>query len=280
MEITTTQLLVTTGIGVIIGFLITKIYYLTASNTKKDHANQLDRDYIELKTKATFQLDAAQKVIAEKEAELGSLKTEIRTRLAELKGANEELFTTKTSRLSIKQAYETKLQEYTELKDEFLRTGEMLDQTRQKLATANAHNSALYEKLENQKQEMARLGEKFNLEFQHIATGILDANASKFAEQNKASLAQILEPLGQNIDAFKSKVHEVYLDETKERSYLKNEIKNLVELNKIMSDETRNLTKALKGESKTQGRWGEMILESILERSGLVKNREYFMEHE
>jgi DNA recombination protein RmuC len=280
MEITTTQLLVTTGIGVIIGFLLTKIYYLVASNAKKDHVNQLDRDYIELKTKATLQLEAAQKNISEKEIELGTLKTEIRTRLAELKGVNEELFTTKTSRLSIKQAYDAKLQEYSELKSELLRTRELLDQTRQKLATADAHNHALNEKLESQKQEMGKLSEKLNLEFQNIATGILDANASKFAEQNKASLAQILEPLGQNIDAFKSKVHEVYLDETKERSYLKNEIKNLVELNKIMSDETRNLTKALKGESKTQGRWGEMILESILERSGLVKNREYFMEHE
>jgi DNA recombination protein RmuC len=89
-----------------------------------------------------------------------------------------------------------------------------------------------------------------------------------------------LEPLGQNITAFKTKVEEVYDKESKERFSLGERVKELAALNKVISDEAHNLTKALKGEAKTQGNWGEMILESILEKSGLVKDREYFMEHQ
>jgi DNA recombination protein RmuC len=86
--------------------------------------------------------------------------------------------------------------------------------------------------------------------------------------------------LGKNISEFKTKVEEVYDKESKERFSLGEKVKELAQLNKVISEEAHNLTKALKGESKTQGRWGEMILESILEKSGLVKDREYFMEHE
>jgi DNA recombination protein RmuC len=86
--------------------------------------------------------------------------------------------------------------------------------------------------------------------------------------------------LGQNITAFKTKVEEVYDKESKERFSLGEKVKELAELNKVISQEAHNLTRALKGEAKTQGNWGEMILESILEKSGLVKGREYFMEYQ
>jgi DNA recombination protein RmuC len=86
--------------------------------------------------------------------------------------------------------------------------------------------------------------------------------------------------LGKNITEFKTKVEEVYDKESKERFSLGEKVKELAQLNKVISEEAHNLTKALKSESKTQGGWGEMILENILERSGLVKNREFFMEHQ
>ncbi|WP_316738363.1 DNA recombination protein RmuC [Pedobacter aquatilis] len=150
----------------------------------------------------------------------------------------------------------------------------------EKLANSTAENKSLRENLEVQKTEIEALGKKFTLEFENIANKILDNKTEKFTKLNSDNLKNILEPLGQNITDFKKQVDEVYKAESKERFSLGERVKELSELNKVISEEANNLTKALKGESKTQGRWGEMILESILERSGLVKNREYFMEHE
>ncbi|MBL0049706.1 MAG: DNA recombination protein RmuC [Bacteroidetes bacterium] len=127
---------------------------------------------------------------------------------------------------------------------------------------------------------MEALGKKFNTEFENIANKILETKTEKFTELNKTNLTSILEPLGKNITEFKTKVEEVYDKESKERFSLGEKVKELALLNKVISEEAHNLTKALKSESKTQGGWGEMILENILERSGLVKDREYFMEHQ
>lgn len=134
-------------------------------------------------------------------------------------------------------------------------------------------------KLETQEKTIAELGEKFTTEFENIANKILDNKTSKFTELNKTNLTSILEPLSKNIADFQKQVHEVYDKESKERFSLGEKVKELASLNQVISDEARNLTQALKGQSKTQGRWGEMILESILEKSGLRKDQEYFMEH-
>jgi DNA recombination protein RmuC len=150
----------------------------------------------------------------------------------------------------------------------------------QELSNVKAENAAIKEKLNDQKSELEKMGEKFNTEFENIANKILDAKTEKFTDLNQKNLKSILEPLGQNLDAFKKKVEEVYVNESKERFSLGERVKELAELNRKISDEANNLTKALKGEAKTQGNWGEMILESILEKSGLEKDREYFMEHE
>ena len=133
---------------------------------------------------------------------------------------------------------------------------------------------------EGRRREMEEIEKKFNTEFENIANRILEAKSAKFTELNKTQLNALLEPLGKNIDAFKKQVDEVYKSESKERFSLGERVKELAQLNQQISEEARNLTRALKGEAKTQGRWGEMILESILEKSGLVKDREYFMEHE
>jgi len=148
------------------------------------------------------------------------------------------------------------------------------------LARAEANNQALNEKLQTQKAEIEEIGNKFNMEFENIANRIFESKTEKFTELNKANMKTILNPLGQNIEEFKKQVNDVYSSESKERFSLGERVKELAELNKTISEEARNLTKALKGEAKTQGRWGEMILESILERSGLRKNEQYFMEME
>ena len=148
------------------------------------------------------------------------------------------------------------------------------------LATELANNKALREKLETQKQEIENLGKKFNIEFQNIANKILEEKTEKFTNVNKKSLEVILKPLAENIDKFKKQVEDSYNNESKERFLLGEQVKEMAKLNKIISDEARNLTTALKGEAKTQGNWGEMILESILEKSGLRKNETYFTEHQ
>ena len=142
-------------------------------------------------------------------------------------------------------------------------------------AAAQADFRNASEKLENQKQEMAQIREDFRKEFEIIANNILDDKTKKFTEVNKIRLEEILNPLKEKIRDFEKKVEETYDKESKQRFSLEKEIRNLEELNQKMSLEAQNLTKALKGESKTQGNWGEMILESILEKSGLVRDREY-----
>ena len=148
------------------------------------------------------------------------------------------------------------------------------------LASNKANLSSLTEKLETQKEEMKKLNEQFSKEFENIANRILEEKTEKFTTTNKTNIELLLKPLGENLDKFKAKVEEVYDKESKERFSLGEKVKELAILNQIISEEAKNLTKALKGESKTQGLWGEMILESILEKSGLVKDREYFMEHQ
>lgn len=153
-------------------------------------------------------------------------------------------------------------------------------ETKEKLATVRANFEALEDKLQTQKEELDELGKKLRTEFENIANNILETKTEKFTELNKKNISDILEPLGNNLREFKTKVEEVYDKESKERFSLGEKVKELAQLNKVISEEAHNLTKALKGEAKTQGRWGEMILESILEKSGLVKGREYFIEQE
>ena len=150
----------------------------------------------------------------------------------------------------------------------------------QQLATSEANCRALNEKFETQKVEMLELGKRFNIEFENIANKILETKTQKFTELNKSNMKDLLEPLGKNIDEFKKTVNETYDKESKERFSLGEKVRELARLNQVISEEARNLTNALKSESKTQGRWGEMILESILEKSGLRKGEEYFMEHQ
>jgi DNA recombination protein RmuC len=146
------------------------------------------------------------------------------------------------------------------------------------LATERASNVSLKEKLESQKKDIEEMGKKFNTEFENIANRILETKSERFTKLNKENLDQILGPLGKNIEEFKKTVSDTYVTEAKERFSLGEKVKELTELNKKISEEANNLTRALKTDSKTQGGWGEMILETILEKSGLRKNEEYFMQ--
>jgi len=117
--------------------------------------------------------------------------------------------------------------------------------------------------------------EKLRTQFENLATKILDETTKKFTDQNKVNLNNILDPLGVKMKEFEKKVNDTYVKGTKERSTLAEQIKNLSELNIRMSKDAVNLTKALKGDSKTQGDWGEFKLEMILEKAGLMNGVHY-----
>lgn len=143
-----------------------------------------------------------------------------------------------------------------------------------------AQNEGLHRSLENQKEEIKKIQEEGKLQFENLANKILEEKTEKFTTVNQNNLKNILEPFQEKINDLKNKVNEAYEKENKERFSLAEKVKELALLNQQISEDAKKLTKALKGESKTQGNWGEMILESILEKSGLVKGREYFLEHE
>ncbi|HBR12141.1 MAG TPA: DNA recombination protein RmuC [Chryseobacterium sp.] len=147
-------------------------------------------------------------------------------------------------------------------------------------AELNAHYKNLQENLENQKSEFLKLQETTRLHFEKTANQILEEKSEKFTQLNQNQLKTILEPFQEKINELKNTVNETYDKEAKERFSLGERVRELKDLNQQISEDARQLTRALKGESKTQGNWGEMILESILEKSGLRKNQEYFMEHE
>jgi DNA recombination protein RmuC len=138
--------------------------------------------------------------------------------------------------------------------------------------------SNLQTKLSEQKAEIEELQQKFTKEFENLANKIFKEKTDEFSKQSKTNLDILLNPLNQKIKDFEKKVEETYDKESKERFSLAKEIKGLQELNMKMSKDATDLTNALKGDSKVMGNWGEIVLESILEKSGLVRDREYFVQ--
>lgn len=164
------------------------------------------------------------------------------------------------------------------LNTEIVKERETSTSLNKQLSSIEADFKNLTEKLNVQKSELENIQEKFNISFKNLANEILEEKTLKFTEQNKTKLDEILKPLNEKIKDFEKKVEETYDKESKQRFSLQEEVKRLAELNQKISQEAHNLTNALKGQTKTQGNWGEIILESILEKSGLSKDREYFVQ--
>jgi len=158
-----------------------------------------------------------------------------------------------------------------ELKDKVTKTEELDRQ----LAVAENDKKHLGEKLEDQVRQIDEMQQKFKTEFENIANKILKNNALEFTQQNQKNIGEILNPLKEKIQSFEKKVQDTYEKELRDTTSLREELKKLNELNKQISTDASNLTNALKSDSKKQGNWGEIILERVLERSGLVKGQEY-----
>jgi DNA recombination protein RmuC len=143
------------------------------------------------------------------------------------------------------------------------------------LSVSNTNLGNLGEKLVSQKEEMQELQKKFTIEFENIANKILEEKSVKFTAQNKENIDMVLAPLSDKLKSFETKVQDTYEKGLKERSELKEQIVQLSTLNQTLSNDAQNLTKALTHDNKTQGNWGEMILEKILMESGLTEGEEY-----
>jgi DNA recombination protein RmuC len=165
-----------------------------------------------------------------------------------------------------------------ELKQELSRERGIVIEAKRSLATVEADHRNVQEKLRDQKNDLEKLQEKFAIQFKNLANEIFEEKSRKFTDQNKSNLFDLLKPLGEKIVDFERKVEETHKDTISRNSALKEQVENLQKLNIQMTREAENLTKALKGDSKTQGAWGEFILESILEKSGLERDREFFIQ--
>jgi len=192
-------------------------------------------------------------------------------------------------------AAESSLQEHENylltLQEEAKKLQEKREQLQNRLSEAQSRITELETLLESTRREsreklelLEKNREQMKLEFKALADTILKNNSEQFSTQNSQKLDEMISPIREQFDAFKKQINDVYIKETKERSALQGEIRLIKELNEQMRKDAKNLTNALKGESKTQGIWGEMILERVLENSGLREGesykREVSLEHE
>ncbi|WP_406824694.1 DNA recombination protein RmuC [Pedobacter sp. KACC 23697] len=183
----------------------------------------------------------------------------------------------RVSNLSVEKEHITILlkQEQQRLIDELQAERDRLADANRELESTRSFYRAEKEKLVEQKLSYEQSQQKLNKDFELIANKILEEKSTKFIEQNRTNLDIILNPLKENIKAFEDKVEKVYKAESDERNILKGVISELQIQSKLIQEDANNLTKALKGDSKKQGNWGEIILEKVLERSGLVRDQEY-----
>ena len=233
-------------IGAVLGWLFAKTTFSASINSLRSEAKLLK-----------IQLATASQTATERDA----LKLQTGSLQAHVEGKNEQL--------AILNQRLTKLEQQQELTNREKSNLEInLAQNRITLEKATEKH------LESQ-AELEKLNERFTKEFENLANKILADNSTKFADQNKKNIEQILSPLQEKIVVFEKRVEDTHKDTIERQSILRQQILSLKELNQQMSKETSNLTKALKGDAKMRGNWGELVLERVLEKSGLEKGSEY-----
>jgi len=182
---------------------------------------------------------------------------------------------TETQKSVAQETVRLKIDELQRLQQELTKQLEISSTRGMEVATLKALNENIADKLENQKSEIEILQKRLTTEFENIATKILKERSDEFSLSNHKNLSEILNPLKEKIQLFEKKVDETYDKELRDKISLREEVRKLTELNTRISQEANNLTQALKGDVKKQGNWGEVILERVLERSGLSRGQEY-----
>jgi len=178
-----------------------------------------------------------------------------------------------------KQDLQTRLEIFEEdhaaLKRDVISSVQKLQEITMEKVELAARNGLLHEKLSFQKEEISRLQQQAVLQFESIAQKLLEEKSQKFTQVNQLNIQAVLQPLNENINRFKKQVEETYEKESRIRFSLDERIRELMDQTNKISSEANNLANALKTNHKKQGDWGEVILESILQKSGLIKDREY-----
>ncbi|MGJ8593471.1 MAG: DNA recombination protein RmuC [Aquaticitalea sp.] len=234
------SIIIAGGIGAYVGITISKLKLKGEQSTLEERISNLQQSLNDFKFQAENDLQKTHETYA--------------TQLTDLKGSVEKI---EIDREDIRKEKELLYSELTRKQAEF---------------------ENLFEKNREQKAEVEKLQEKFTKEFENLANKILDEKSNKFTVQNKENIDAILKPLQDKIQNFEKRVEETNKEDISRTADLRREIIGLKDLNEQMSKETTNLTKALKGDTKMQGNWGELILERVLERSGLKKDSEYFVQ--
>ncbi|MEO5905427.1 MAG: DNA recombination protein RmuC, partial [Saprospiraceae bacterium] len=264
-------------IGLAIGAVLT--YIILALLSKNKHVARTEYDALNTRhnESSTNLKLTEEKLRSQNELSL-SLQQRMDARQNEMSGL---LTRTATLEATLK-SYDERIKEFSTSLNEERKTNQHqqsdINKHLQALAEISAYNKSLQEKLDTQKQDILELQKTSHLQFEKLAQQIFEEKSGKFTESNKLNIEAILKPLSENIESFKKKVEETYDKESKERFSLGEKVKDLIENTNKVSQEANNLATALKGQVKKQGDWGETILENILERSGLVKNREYFVQ--
>ncbi|MDR0420909.1 MAG: DNA recombination protein RmuC [Prevotellaceae bacterium] len=172
----------------------------------------------------------------------------------------------------VKATLQLKIEELFNAQQSLLQQQEIVNARNIEIATLKAVNDNFEEKLQTQKTETEILQKRLTTEFENIATRILKERSDDFSNVNQKQIGDILNPLKEKIKDFEKKVDETYNNETREKASLKEIIKRIIEINRQISDDAQKLTKALKGDSKIQGDWGEIQLEMLLEKTGLQRD--------
>lgn len=233
-------ILIVGAITLLIGFLIGKYIESLKQKTLIEKNNLLENQFSNYKSEASKHIDIKQHEITQ-----------------------------------LQQHYTNQLNEVTKEKNGFAEERNALNT---KLAQRNTEFLNLQQRTTEQKEELEQLQQKFTKEFENLANKILEEKSEKFTHQNKENIKNILQPLEEKIKTFEKKVEDTQKESISMHSALKEQLLGLKDLNLKMSQEANNLTKALKGDNKTQGNWGELVLERVLEKSGLDKDREYFVQ--
>jgi len=259
-----------------------KAQTLQATNdTLTNKLNSKENEAVQLQTKAA----SLEEKLNNSESKINDLSQKLNTEVATNKIQQDEinLHKQKISELTaINNSINENLQKQNVIVDKQTKqiddlTTKLTNLTSQ-VSELTANNKALNDKLTSQKTEVEELQKTAHLQFEKIANKLFEEKSEKFTATNKINIESLLIPLKEDINKFKEKVEATHTEETKQRTSLEERIKSLIEQTNKVSTEANNLATALKGKAQKRGYWGEMILERILESSGLTKDREYFVQ--
>lgn len=268
--------------GVVVGLLIARSRAqatVDAALAQAGHAKELEL------AQARERLRAGEQAAAAAQAEIERARGETRAAREQLASAQDAVLRAAAGEAQKNQQVASLNERVADLEQKARDTAAQLDARNVALQAAHAELAHARTRAD---AERASAQEKLQLlteaktelsnQFKALANEILEEKAKRFAEQNRQNLGTLLDPLRTQLNEFKGKVEEVYVKEGQERFALTEQVKQLMELNRTLSNDANNLTKALRGQAKTQGNWGELILERVLEASGLEKGRVFHVQ--